>query len=89
MDIFKVSLYALLGTTILCILFLYVWKPKFVTNQKKKILWGKLISISLVLGILVGILLFMWKPKGYAEHTLEHTPGPKKEKVQLAFSNSY
>lgn len=81
----RISIYSIIITTILTILVLYVWKPRFVVDQtvKKKILWGKLVSVSLVLGILVGIVLFMWAPK-------VQIPIQKEEKTKpLPVSNSY
>ena len=57
------SLVGLVSITVISIIIFSTWKPTFVTtvnNKKKKSLnWGKILSLSFVLGIVTAITLYI------------------------------
>ena len=57
------SLVGLVFIAVVTVVILAVWKPDFVVgvnnDKKKKINWGKLVSLSCVLGILAAIILYI------------------------------
>jgi hypothetical protein len=65
-----------------------VWKPDFVTTvtneKKKKINWGKLISLSFVLGILAAIALYLSTTKNAPKNA-----DPVKMAFEGPIANSY
>ena len=65
MDPITLSLAGLALVTGIMILILAIAKPTFVLQPKqdKKINWGKLVSISLVVGLLAAIILYVSRIK--------------------------
>lgn len=61
----KVSLYGLLTVLFFSVVLLSITKPTFVTSVtpdgRKKINWGKLLSLSVVLSVLMAIVLYLVK----------------------------
>jgi hypothetical protein len=47
------------------IFFLYVIKPKIITNHIYIIDWYKLFSLSIIIGILISIIVFLWFVQSY------------------------
>lgn len=67
--------------TILSILILWIWKPNVVLKVKteKDINWGKLISLSIIMGVVVAIILFFT--------TIKKIDFLTKEKYTMGFFN--
>jgi len=57
----SLSLIALCSTTVICIIVLYLYKPTVIlkAQENKEINWGKLISLSIVFGTVVGIIFYL------------------------------
>ena len=73
------SLITLVVAVIIIIIVFILWKPSFVVNaydeKKKKINWGKLVSLSLVLGIVSAIVVYISIMKNIpAQRSLELEP---------------
>jgi len=78
------SVIVLVSVTTISTIVFSIWKPQFVTKtvQRQKINWGKLISMSLVLGIVAGILSYLSTMKNTSHDVIN-------EPVNMVLSDSY
>ena len=66
------SLVGLVSITVISIIIFSTWKPSFVTTvnnkKQKKLNWGKLLSLSVVLGVVTAISLYLSTMKPIAKN---------------------